>query len=561
MKNKRLGEMLIDLKLITEDDLTEALKLQKGSGKRLGTVLIENGFITEGQLIEMLRMQLGIEFIDLTKVNIDPEVVNVLSKNLAKKHGIIPVRVEKDVLYLAMEDPLNFMAVEATRVATRKKIVPMITTAAGIARAYNILYENEGAVKAMAQMRQEGGFNTNTETQIPDQDLDDVNAAPTVRLVNSIIERALTERASDIHIEPGNEEMNVRIRVDGRLMKILTIPKELQQVVISRLKVIGQMDIAERRVPQDGRAAMKIKGQEVDLRLSTLPTIFGEKVVIRILLKDQSMLTREGIGLNNKNGEKFERLLKNNSGVILIVGPTGSGKSSTMYTMISELKSEAVNLIMLEDPVEYQMEGVTQVQINEKTGMTFASALRSVLRQDPDIIGVGEIRDGETAEIAMRAAMTGHLVISTIHTEDAISALDRLKDMGVEPYLIAGGVRGIISQRLVRRVCGNCRQEEEPTDLQRDLLGISTTDKRIFYKGTGCHMCFDSGYTGRIGVFEILQLNQRIRDCITEERPRSELRQIIAESGFESMMQSGLVLAEKGITSLEELCRTISIVE
>lgn len=561
MKNKRLGEMLIDLKLITEDDLTEALKLQKGSGKRLGTVLIENGFITEGQLIEMLRMQLGIEFIDLTKVHIDPEVVNVLSKNLAKKHGIIPVRVEKDVLYLAMEDPLNFMAVEATRVATRKKIVPMITTAAGIARAYNILYENEGAVKAMAQMRQEGGFNGNTETQIPEQDLDDVNAAPTVRLVNSIIERALTERASDIHIEPGNEEMNVRIRVDGRLMKILTIPKELQQVVISRLKVIGQMDIAERRVPQDGRAAMKIKGQEVDLRLSTLPTIFGEKVVIRILLKDQSMLTREGIGLTNNNGEKFERLLKNNSGVILIVGPTGSGKSSTMYTMISELKSEAVNLIMLEDPVEYQMEGVTQVQINEKTGMTFASALRSVLRQDPDIIGVGEIRDGETAEIAMRAAMTGHLVISTIHTEDAISALDRLKDMGVEPYLIAGGVRGIISQRLVRRVCGNCKKEEEPTELQRDLLGISTTDKRIFYKGTGCHMCFDSGYTGRIGVFEILQLNQRIRDCIAEERPKSEFRQVIAESGFEPMMQSGLALAEQGITSLEELCRTISIVE
>ena len=561
MKNKRLGEMLIDLKLITEDDLTKALQLQKGSGKRLGTVLIENGFITEGQLIEMLRMQLGIEFIDLTKVTFDPEVVNVLSKNLAKKHGIIPVRVEKDILYLAMEDPLNFMAVEATRIATRKRIVPMITTAAGINRAYHILYENEGAVKAMAQMRQEGSFNENIETQSTEQDLDDANAAPTVRLVNSIIERALTERASDIHIEPGHEEMNVRIRVDGRMMKILTIPKELQQVVISRLKVIGQMDIAERRVPQDGRAAMKMKGQEVDLRLSSLPTIFGEKVVIRILIKNQALLTREGIGLTRKNGEKFERLLKNNSGVILIVGPTGSGKSSTLYTMINELKSEAVNLIMLEDPVEYQMEGVTQVQINEKTGMTFANALRSVLRQDPDIIGVGEIRDGETAEIAMRAAMTGHLVISTIHTEDAISALDRLKDMGVEPYLIAGAVRGIISQRLVRRICGNCKREEEPTELQRDLLGISPTDARVFYKGIGCHMCFDSGYNGRIGVFEILPLNQKIRDCITEERPKSELRQVIAETGFEPMRQSGLSLAEEGVTSLEELCRTISIVE
>lgn len=561
MKYKRLGEMLIYAKLITEEQLEEALQLQKGSGKRLGTVLIEHGFITEAQLIEMLRMQLGIDFIDLTKININPEVVNVLPKNTARKYGIIPIRIEKDTLYIAMEDPLNFMAIEAVRVATRKKIVPMISTTAGINRAFNNLYENEGAVKAMAQMRQEGGFVEEIDNQQQGQDVDDMNAAPTVRLVNSIIERAVTERASDIHIEPGEEEMHVRIRVDGRLMKILTIPKELQQAVISRLKVIGHMDIAERRVPQDGRAAMKLKSNEVDLRLSTLPTIFGEKVVIRILLKNQGILTREGIGLTKENGEKFERLLKNNSGVILIVGPTGSGKSSTMYTMISELKSESVNLIMLEDPVEYKMEGVTQVQINEKTGMTFASALRSVLRQDPDIIGIGEIRDAETAEIAMRAAMTGHLVISTIHTEDAISALDRLRDMGVEPYLIAGGVRGIVSQRLVRRICGNCKKEEPASELQKDLVGISPEDKRVFYKGAGCPMCFDSGYQGRIGVFEILILNQKIRDCITEERTKAELRQAVAESGFIPMMRSGIKLAEEGITSIEELCRTISIVE
>lgn len=553
--------MLIYARLLTEEQLMKALDLQKGSGKRLGTVLIDNGFITEAQLIEMLRIQLGIDFIDLTKINIDPEVVNILPKNTAKKHSIIPVRVEKDVLYLAMEDPLNFMAVEAARVATRKKIVPMITTVAGINRAFNNLYENEGAVKAMAQMRQEGGFTQENLNQSIDQEMDDVHAAPTVRLVNSIIERAVTERASDIHIEPGHEEMNVRIRVDGRLMKILTIPKELQQAVISRLKIMGDMDIAERRVPQDGRAAMKLKSKEVDLRLSTLPTIFGEKVVIRILIKNQDILTREGIGLTKENGERFERLLKNNSGVILIVGPTGSGKSSTMYTMINELKSEAVNLITLEDPVEYQMEGVTQVQINEKTGMTFANALRSVLRQDPDIIGIGEIRDGETAEIAMRAAMTGHLVISTIHTEDALSALDRLRDMGVEPYLIAGGVRGIVSQRLVRRVCRDCMKEEEPTDLQKDLVGISLEDKRRFYKGAGCAMCFHSGYRGRIGVFEILILNQKIRDCITEEKTKAELRRTVMESGFTPMMKGGLKLAEEGITSIEELCRTISIVE
>ena len=561
MKYKRLGEMLTDAKLITEEQLMDALALQRGTGKRLGTVLIEHKFITEADLIEMLRIQLGIEFIDLADTKIDPELVNVIPKNIVKKYGIIPVRLEKDVLYLAMEDPLNFMAVEEARVVSKKKIIPMIATAAGVNRAYNILYENEGAVKAMVEMRQEGTFAEETRAQSTEQAIDTENASPTIRLVNSIIERAITERASDIHIEPGAEEMTIRIRVDGRLMKILTIPKELQQAVISRLKVLGQLNISERRVPQDGRASIKMQDQEVDLRLSTLPTIFGEKVVIRILLKNKDLLTREGIGLTSDNEDRFNRLLQHNSGVILIVGPTGSGKSSTMYTMINELKSEAVNLIMLEDPVEYQMEGVTQVQVNEKTGMTFASALRSVLRQDPDIIGVGEIRDGETAEIAMRAAMTGHLVISTIHTEDAIGALDRLRDMGVEPYLIAGGVRGIISQRLVRRICENCKVEEEPTDIQRDLMGMEKNDDRTFYHGAGCHMCFHSGYQGRVGVFEILNLTQKIRDCIPDERPKSELRKVIAESGFESMLKSGLKLAESGVTSIEELCRTISILE
>ena len=339
MKYKRLGEMLIDAKLITEEQLMDALALQRGTGKRLGTVLIEHKFITEADLIEMLRIQLGIEFIDLTNTNIDPELVNVIPKNIVKKYGIIPVRIEKDVLYLAMEDPLNFMAVEEARVVSKKKIIPMIATAAGVNRAYNILYENEGAVKAMVEMRQEGVFAEEIRAQNTEQVVDSENASPTIRLVNSIIERAITERASDIHIEPGAEEMNIRIRVDGRLMKILTIPKELQQAVISRLKVLGQMNISERRVPQDGRASIKIKDGEVDLRLSTLPTIFGEKVVIRILLKNKSLLTREGIGLTKDNEDRFNRLLQHNSGVILIVGPTGSGKSSTMYTISLAFKN------------------------------------------------------------------------------------------------------------------------------------------------------------------------------------------------------------------------------
>ena len=563
MKYKRLGEMAIDSGIMTEEQVMEALRMQKGSGKRLGTVFIEHGFITEAQLIDMLSAQLGIDFIDLTSVTIAPEMVELIPKKIAKQNEIIPIKVEGDVLYLAMADPLNFMAVEEARIVSKRQILPMIGTAEGINRAYNVLYENERAVKAISQMRQEIGTVVEEETTptIEDEENADEATAPTIRLVNSIIERAVTERASDIHIEPGKEQVTVRIRVDGRLLQVLAIPRDLQQAVISRLKVMGSMDIAERRIPQDGRAAHRVNGNEVDLRLSTLPTIFGEKVVIRLLLKNQDMLTREGIGITEENSKKFDRLLKHNSGVILIVGPTGSGKSSTMYTMIKELRSETTNLIMLEDPVEYQIDGVTQVQINEKTGMTFANALRAVLRQDPDIVGVGEIRDGETAEIAMRAAMTGHLVISTIHTEDAISALDRLRDMGVEPYLVAGGVRGIISQRLVRRICKNCKSEAVPTELEVDLTGVDPNGEEKFYKGKGCHMCFHSGYQGRVGVFEVLSLNQEIRDCITDERPKSELRQVIAKSGFEPMMKNGLKLAKEGITSLEELCRTISILE
>lgn len=561
MKYKRLGEMLIDVHMLTEEQLTEALRMQRGSGKRLGTVLIEQGFITEGQLIDALKMQLGIEFIDLTKVDIDPAMVDILPKNIAKQHGIIPVRVENDIMYLAMEDPLNFMAIEAVRIITRRKVIPMIATSAGIHRAFNVLYENEGAVRAIAQMRQETNYVEEERNTTNELNSDETETAPIVRLVNSIIERAIVEKASDIHIEPQETIMNIRMRIDGKLNNILTIPKDLQQSVISRFKVIGNMDIAERRIPQDGRAAMRLDNKDVDLRLSTLPTIFGEKIVIRILLKSEELLTRKGIGLSEENNKRFDRLLKYNSGVILIVGPTGSGKSSTMYTLIRELVSESTNLIMLEDPVEYQIQGATQVQINEKTGMTFANALRAVLRQDPDIIGVGEIRDGETAEIAMRAAMTGHLVISTIHTEDAISAIDRLLDMGVEPFLIAGGIRGIISQRLVRKICPHCKTVDVLTREDKEMVGIPLDDTTTFYTGSGCHMCFDSGYRGRTGVFEFLTMNQRLKDCITDQKPRTELRKAIAQSGFVSMIESGVELAKQGVTSISELLRTISIME
>ena len=562
MKYKRLGEMLIDVGVITEEQLEEALKIQKGSGKRLGTVLVDEHFITETQLIETLRMQLGIDFIDLNKAKIDPSMVNYVPKAIAKKERVVPVKLVKDTLYLAMEDPMNFMAIESVKNTSKKRIVAMIAYSRSIDRALNVLYENEGAARAMEQMREEGGF-TVAERSESVLENEETNAAPTVKLVNSILERGITEKASDIHIEPREGGMVVRLRVDGRLNTILEIPSDLQSAVISRFKVMAGMNIAERRIPQDGRAVMhRPDGTDIDMRLNSLPTIFGEKIVIRLLMRDKSYLTREGIGITKRDNAKFDRILKNTSGVILIVGPTGSGKTSTLYTMIHELKQDTVNMISLEDPVEFQIDGVTQVAINEKVGLTFASALRACLRQDPDIICIGEIRDGETAEIAMRAAMTGHLVLSTIHTEDTISAIDRLKDMGIEPYLIAGSVRGVVSQRLVRRICPNCKMEVEPDAEALDLVGIRKTPDKHFYKGKGCHMCFDSGYRGRTGVFEILPVNAHVRDRIAQGITGSELRREVSKDGdFVPMIVNGRDLAEKGVTTVDELIRTIITVE
>lgn len=556
MKYKRLGDLLISVGLITEEQLNEALALQKNSKDRLGSVLIKNGFITEGQLIEALRMQLGIDFIDLTSTNIAPSMVEQLPKSIAKKHGVVPVKLDKDRLYLAMKDPLNFMAIEEVRSATRKRIVPMIASENAVEHAISTLYGNEGAARAIAQMRQESGYTEISESGNAEDN--EGASAPTIRLVNSIIERAVTEGASDIHIEPSTGDMSIRMRIDGRLHRILQIPKDLQDSVISRMKVMGHLDIAERRIPQDGRASLKIKTKEIDLRLSTLPSIYGEKMVIRLLSRDAAMLDRAGIGMQEDDSRKIDRLLLHTSGVILIVGPTGSGKSSTMYTLIKELNKEEVNLITLEDPVEYHIDGITQVQINEKTGLTFASGLRSILRQDPDIICVGEIRDGETAEIAMRAAMTGHLVISTLHTEDAVSAIDRLRDMGVEPYLIAGGMRGIISQRLLRKICPSCREEYEPDEDMRELIGIKSGEIEHFYHGAGCPLCFHSGYRGRSGVFEILTFREKLKECIVKNLSKQEIRDAIKESGFVSMTDNAKKLIAEGVTTVEEVCRTVN---
>ena len=558
MKSMRLGDMLVSLNLITEEQLQQALNDQKETHKRLGEMLIEDGFITEAQLVDTLRVQLGIDYIDLSKTDIDPTMSRYVPKALAKKSLIVPVRVAKGNLFLAMADPLNFFALEDAQNSSKMKIIPMIASTAAIEHAISVLYGNEGAAEAIAQMREEAGI---TEDQInnvvPQEETGE--SGPTIRLVNSIIERAHTEHASDIHIEPTKGDMIIRMRIDGTLHKILTVPRDIMDSVISRIKIMSRLDIVERRVPQDGRAVLKVKGADVDMRVSTLPTIYGEKIVIRILGSERGMLNRASIGMPENENRKLDRLLGYTSGVIMIVGPTGSGKSSTMYTLVQELLSEATNLITLEDPVEYNIDGATQVQINEKVGLTFANGLRAILRQDPDIICVGEIRDGETADIAMRAAMTGHLVITTIHTEDAVSAIDRLHDMGVAPYLVAGGVRGIISQRLVKRVCKNCKVEYLPTEEVFEISGLKPVIGQKYFHGKGCDFCFGSGYRGRIGVFEVLCMNDRLRKCITSGGDKQEFRSIALETDYVPMIDHAEELVEKGITTVEEVARVINL--
>ena len=565
MAYKRLGELLVAAGTITEEELAHGLALQKGTKERLGTVLIANNIITEEKLIEALQMQLGIEFVDLTKVNIPTELAQALPKNIAKQYQVVPVRTVKDELYLAMSDPMNFYAIEEVRKAVRKKVVPMVATSTAVDRAIQVLYGNEGAAKAIEEMKREAA--ATQEVSVPDAAFvsnqlgeDNISNAPTIRLVNAIIERAITERASDIHLEPRENELQVRMRIDGLMRYIMTVPRDLQASVISRIKIMSSLDIAEHRIPQDGRFNVRMKDKDIDLRISTLPTVYGEKIVARLLDKSGQKLSKDAIGLSGSDLQKYDHMLHCRSGVLLIVGPTGSGKSTTMYTMIDDLNKDDVNLVTLEDPVEYNVDGVNQVQINEKTGMTFANGLRAILRQDPDIIAVGEIRDGETADIAMRSAITGHVVLSTIHTNDAVGTIERLFDIGVEPYLVASAMRGIISQRLVRRICPNCKEAYEPSEDELLELGMPAKSGMLFYRGKGCPNCFHTGYRGRIAVFEMLEITSKVRIMISRRASRDEIETELKkpESGFVSLRKNALRLVLEGVTTGEEVLRVIS---
>ncbi len=551
--SSKISDLLLEAELLTVEQLEEARELQQKTGERLGSILLDYNFVSETQLMEALEFQLGIPFIDLNNITIAPEVQKIIPYQLIKRYNVLPVKIEMKLLYVAMEDPLNFIAIEDIRFATNMEIVPVISYKKSINDIINRLYGNETSDSAIEEFQKEAGaFNDAIKDFQESQSLE-VDSAPIVRLVNAVIEQAIAEKASDIHIEPMEKELRIRYRVDGRLNLSKNIPKSTLSAVVTRIKILADLDIAEKRVPQDGRCDYKIKDRIYNMRVSILPTVNGEKVVMRILDKTNFLIPKEQLGFTGENLLKFDQLLKNPHGIILITGPTGSGKSTTLYTMLSELNQVSDNITTVEDPVEYMIDGLNQVQVNTKAGLSFAGALRSFLRQDPDIIMLGEIRDSETVDVALRAAITGHLVLSTLHTNDAVSSVSRLIDMGVPPYMIAVALMGVISQRLIRKLCKNCAQPYTPGEHELRYLKIPVDEKVTFKKAHGCSLCNHSGYKGRIAVHEILLIDQRHREMIARNASVDELTQYSLGEGMKTLKDECIKLLKQGVTSFEEV--------
>lgn len=562
---KKLGDLLVESRIITAEQLNEALALQKQNGKRLGEILIGQKLVTQDQIIQVLEFQLGIPHVSLNRYDIDPEAVHRISENLAKRHELIPIDVKNNLLLVAMSDPLNLFAIDDVRIYSGMEVQPVIAASEEIRRAIEIFYGKQEAMKAAEEYKKEYGMGQPLEKSEENTE-EMVGNAPIVKLVNTIIEQGIRTRASDIHIEPFEKMIRIRYRVDGSLVEVMRHDIRLLSAIISRIKVSGDMDIAEKRRPQEGRITMKVDGIEFDLRVSIMPTIFGEKAVFRIIDKRTLLKTKEELGFLPKDLEKFNDILKNPHGMILVTGPTGSGKTTTLYTTIQELNRENRNIVTIEDPVEASIEGVNQVQVNTRTGVDFATALRSILRQDPDIIMIGEIRDSETAEIAVKAAVTGHLVISTLHTNDAPATITRLRDMNIESFLIGTSVVGIISQRLVRKVCSKCGEAFKPAPEELEMLDpevLETLDSEVLdgrnipvlYRGHGCNACHHTGYQGRIGIYEIMPVTNELRRCINRGASSDELREAAIKEGMSSLKASCSRLVLEGITTLEELVR------
>ncbi|MFS0575372.1 ATPase, T2SS/T4P/T4SS family [Sporosarcina sp. 179-K 3D1 HS] len=546
---KRLGDLLVESGLITDDQLQSAL-VEKPRDQKLGDLLLQRGYITEQQLIEVLEFQLGIPHINLFRYPFDPKLFNVVPKEFAKRNLLVPLKAEEDKLFVAMADPMDYITVDDLRLSTGFQIETAIASKDDILRTISKYYEDEAFDELFVEQPIDEGDQQDELT-----DLD----SPVVRLVNQLMASAITQKASDIHIDPQENQVVIRFRIDGLLKTERFLPKHMQAMISARIKIMSKLDITEHRVPQDGRIKTTVDFRPIDLRVSTLPTVFGEKIVMRILDLSSSLNDLTKLGFNRINMERFLEQIAKPNGIVLISGPTGSGKSSTLYAALNRLNTEEVNIITVEDPVEYQLVGINQIQVNANVGLTFAAGLRSILRQDPDIVMVGEIRDRETVEIAIRAALTGHLVLSTIHTNDSIASITRLLDMGVEPFLVTSSLNAIVAQRLIRRVCRDCRNQMDATVREKEIFAKRGIEIETVMRGSGCPSCNMTGYRGRIAIHEVLVINDAMRDIINNSGSIAQLKEVAVQNKTIFLIDDGLLKVKQGITTTEEVLRVALI--
>lgn len=551
IEKRRLGDILVNAGKLTQNQLENALSAQMILGKRLGEILVDSGIITELDIVEAIETQTGILSVDLNSVSFDKKVIKLVSQNLCEKYTLIPFGFNKNKIKVAMSDPLNIFAVDDINISTGFEVETYIALKSDIKRFIDVNYSSEQVNKAAEELSKETLESKTLVSNI--EDFDDIKNAPVVKMIDYMFKNSIEMRASDIHIEPFKNEVRIRYRIDGQLQTINTLSIESLGSLVARIKILAGLNIAEKRTPQDGRIITKVGSEEVDLRVSILPVINGEKIAIRILSRSNYKVGRDKLGISERNLSKLDRIISNPHGIVLVTGPTGSGKSTTLYTILTELNKEDVNIITVEDPVEYTINGINQVHVKPKTGMTFANSLRSILRQDPDIVMIGEIRDDETAEIAVKAAITGHLVLSTLHTNDAPSSITRLIDMGVEPFLVSASVVGVIAQRLVRKICPYCKEEYEPQEYEKKAL-IGEEDKHlVLYRGKGCGYCNYKGYLGRVGIYEIMEITREHRDTINKTKDSNVLRDISIKNGMTTLAQECRELVLKGITTISEL--------
>ncbi|AQR96898.1 GspE/PulE family protein [Clostridium saccharoperbutylacetonicum] len=559
-EKRRLGNILVNAGKITGYQLQEALKSQKALGKKLGEILVDTKIITEEDIIEAIEQQTGIKKVDLNIINFDRKAITLIPENLCEKYILIPFGFDNNKIKVALADPLNIFAIDDVAISTGFEIESFIARTADIKKFIGIYYSSQQVNNAALQLEKESiKLNRNSKTRAV-EDINEVNSAPAVKMIDYMFKNSVELKASDIHIEPFEYEIRIRYRIDGKLKTVNTLGIESLGPLVTRIKILAGLNIAEKRLPQDGRIMTNVDGKDIDLRVSILPVVNGEKVVIRVLNTGAAVLTKSQLGMSEENLKRLERIISNPHGIILVTGPTGSGKSTTLYSILKELNDSDVNIITVEDPVEFTMDGVNQVSVNEKAGLTFASGLRSILRQDPDIIMIGEIRDEETAEIATRAAITGHLVLSTLHTNDAPSSIIRLVDMGIKPYLVSTSVMGVMAQRLVRRTCNKCKEAYEASLYEKEILEQDADKPLMLYKAKGCGYCNETGYIGRIGVYEIMEMTREHREAINRGGNSDVIRDISVANGMKTLESECKDLVLSGVTTMEELS-TIAMIK